>query len=82
MAPSPPSVFGRLWRRWTVIAHRIGDAQARLLLSIFYFAVLAPFALGLRLLSDPLQLRRARAPRWLPRPRSEDEPSAQARRQS
>jgi hypothetical protein len=59
VAPFPPSVIGRLWRRWTVIAHRIGDAHARLFLSIFYFAVLAPFALELRLLSDPLRLRRA-----------------------
>ena len=75
-------VLSRIWRRWTVIAHRIGEVQARLLLSVFYFVIVAPFALGLRLLSDPLRLGRAVPPRWLPRPRSEHEPLARARRQS
>lgn len=75
-------IFARIWHRWTIIAHRIGDFQARLLLSTFYFVVVAPFALGLRLCSDPLRLARGLSPRWTPRVRSEGEPLARALRQS
>jgi hypothetical protein len=57
-----------LWTGWTRIAHRIGDAQARVLLTIVYFVVIGPFALPYRLLADPLR----RAPEgpsfWMPRP--------------
>jgi hypothetical protein len=46
-----------IWARWKVIAHKVATFQARILLSAFYFAVLVPFAVGLRLASDPLRLR-------------------------
>jgi hypothetical protein len=82
-ATGPPAGFwGRAWRRWVVIAHRLGDAQARVLLSAFYFVILAPFALGLRLFSDPLRLVSRHGSRWLPRPKDEGDPAARARRQS
>jgi hypothetical protein len=81
-AGPPAGVLARAWRRWVVIAHRIGDVQTRLLLSAFYFVILAPFALGLRLFSDPLRLVSTHGPRWLPRPKAEDDPVARSRRQS
>ena len=34
-----------VWRWWTRVARRIGDVQARILLSIFYYVILGPFAL-------------------------------------
>jgi len=40
------SVFRRLWEGWKRVGKRVADVQSRLLLSIFYFAVLAPFALA------------------------------------
>jgi hypothetical protein len=52
---------------WKVAAHKIGDFQARLLLNIFYFLVLTPFALGVKMFSDPLRIRRQNLARWLPR---------------
>lgn len=61
-----------LWERWKVLAHKIGHFQTRLLLLVFYYVVATPFALGLKLLSDPLRLS-ASAGEWTPRrPRSGD----------
>ena len=48
------------------MARRIGDVQARILLSFFYFVILAPFALVLRR-SDPLAIRPGAPRGWRPR---------------
>ena len=69
-----------LWERWKVIAHVIGDFQARVLLSIMYLVVIGPFAIVARLVSDPLRLRQA-APTWLPHPDSGGDAITIARRQ-
>jgi hypothetical protein len=59
----------RLWQRWTPIAHAIGNFQARVLLTIFYLAIAAPFALAVKLLADPLTLKSpAGASYWVTRP--------------
>lgn len=49
--------FIRLWNGWKELAHYIGDFQARLLLTFFYFTVALPFGLIGRYLIDPLKLR-------------------------
>ena len=51
----------RLWKR---VGQAIGDFIARIILSIFYFTVFTPFALGVRLLSDPLGIRAHGNPGW------------------
>lgn len=67
------------WDRWTVIAHVIGNVQARVLLTLFYFTVVPPFAVIVKLAKDPLGLRPPRgAGFWIPR--SAVDPAA-ARRQ-
>jgi hypothetical protein len=48
--------FKAAWAKRKTIAHKIGDFQSQLLLSIFYFVVLGPFALSARIFSDPLKL--------------------------
>ena len=50
--------FTRLWRGWQELARHIGDFQARLLLTVFYFTVFVPFGLITRLFLDPLHVRR------------------------
>jgi hypothetical protein len=62
------TVAGILWQRWLSLAHRIGEFQARLLLTLFYFVIVSPFALWVRIMRDPLALRRSGGPRWLARP--------------
>ena len=70
----------RVWARWKVIAHIIGNFQARVLLSVFYFIVVPPFALIVKV-KDPLGLRRRdRATGWSERPAA-DVSSESARRQ-
>ena len=60
------------WGRWKVIAHLIGNFQAWLLLSLLYFVLIPPFGLLVRVLVDPLQLRRyPRESFWLATPHKE-----------
>lgn len=53
-----------LWRGWLFVARKIGYVQSMLVMSVMYFVAIAPFALGIRLFSDPLRLRGA--PSWHP----------------
>ena len=70
----------RAWRVWRHVARRMGDAQARIFLTAFYFGVLAPFALVLRWRSDPLAIKKDAPRGW--RARGEESgPAANAARQ-
>jgi len=46
----------RLWQWWKRFAERVGNIQARLLLTALYFLVVSPVAILLKLLADPLAL--------------------------
>ena len=35
----------KIWEGWKKIAHKIGNFQARIILLVFYFIILAPFSL-------------------------------------
>jgi hypothetical protein len=48
----------RWWEGWKAFAAEMGNYQGRLLLALFYFVVVTPFGIAVRLFSDPLQLRR------------------------
>lgn len=52
------------WKRWEIIGKAYGDFQARAFAVLFYFTLFVPFALVVRLLSDPLSLRKPPL-RWL-----------------
>ncbi|MFQ5899667.1 MAG: hypothetical protein ACE5JN_15665 [Candidatus Methylomirabilia bacterium] len=71
-----------LWGWWRRGARRIGDIQARLLLTLFYFVVFGPFALAVRWRSDPLAIK-AGAPRgWRLKEEGKGTPMEGALRQS
>ena len=59
-------VARRAWNRWKIIGEAYGDFQARLFAVLFYFTIFAPFALAVRLFSDPLLIRKPPT-RWLDR---------------
>jgi hypothetical protein len=61
----------RLWEGWKKIAHKIGNFQARVLLTVFYAVLVLPFGLAARLFSDPLRIKK-RPTEWLDHP---DEPT-------
>jgi hypothetical protein len=53
------------WEQWKIIAHKIGVFQSKVILNIFYFLIIFPFGLGVRLFSDPLRLRRQNGSNWI-----------------
>ncbi len=59
-------MWKRLWEAWKRLAHRIGNFQARVLLTILYAVLVLPFGVVVRLLADPLRIRR-RPAEWLDR---------------
>ena len=66
-APLPPGApfYKHLWRGWQRVARAIGRLLSRVITTLVYFVAVTPFALGSRLFSDPLELRR-RPVRWTP----------------
>jgi hypothetical protein len=71
----------RAWTAWKRIAHRIGHVQARILLTLFYFVILAPFAVALRLFADPLAIKPGTPRGWRDRPESPADALAAAAQQ-
>jgi len=73
--------LARAWEQWKTVEHSIGNFQARLLLTLFYFIILGPFAMIVRWCDDPLSLK-ARTPReWCPKTTSESSSMEQAPKQ-
>jgi hypothetical protein len=55
------------WHGWKLFGHLLGNLLARVVLTIFYFTVFVPFALGVKLFSDPLHIKSSPAELWRPR---------------
>lgn len=64
------STLKRLWQAWKKIAHKIGNFQARVLLTIFYGVLVLPFGVAARMFSDALRIKKLPT-QWLDHP---DEP--------
>lgn len=69
-----------MWESWKRIGRKIGDAQARVLLTAFYFLVLGPFAWIVQWTSDPLAISVGSPRGWWMR-REHGTPAARASRQ-
>jgi len=79
--PQQEHILRRLWEGWKRFGRRLGDFQARVLLTLFYFSAIMPFAILVRCATDPLSLK-SRTPRgWRPRPVAPGGPLERARRQ-
>ena len=61
------SLYQRAWQAWKDLAHKIGNFQARVILSIFYAVLVLPFGLAARLFSDPLRIKK-KPEQWLDHP--------------
>ena len=75
------NVVRRLWEWWKGVGKKIGDFQARFLLTVFYFIFFSPFALAVRCFSDPLAIKSRAAPGWRPRTDGELSPMTRATKQ-
>ena len=49
----------RAWAAWKQLAHKIGNFQARVLLTVLYAVLILPFGVVVRCFSDPLRLKRS-----------------------
>jgi hypothetical protein len=61
------SLYKRAWQWWKDLAHKIGNFQARVILSIFYGVLVMPFGLAARWFSDPLRIKKL-PDQWLDHP--------------
>jgi hypothetical protein len=71
----------RFWEKWKAFGQFMGDLLARVVLSLFYFTVLVPFAIGIRLTRDQLGLKSVPRRHWVQREAMADSLEA-ARKQS
>jgi hypothetical protein len=78
---SHPTLLRSVWEGWKKVARKIANVQARVLLFLFYFVILAPFALLARWTGDPLALKPGAPRGWRPRDDREAVASEQSRRQ-
>lgn len=69
------------WSKWRAVSKKVGDVQARVILTIFYFTFAAPFGLIRTHFNDPLEVKkRSRPLAWHSR-RTRDLTLDDARRQ-
>jgi hypothetical protein len=71
----------KLWERWKHVARKIGDFQARALMTIFYFLILGPIAMATCWRIDPLAIKPRTTRGWGDREEREGGPMEHARRQ-
>lgn len=59
--------YKRIWEWWKPVAHKIGNFQARIILTVFYFTLFAPFALIVKYATDPLRIKPKTPKGWIER---------------
>ncbi|HHB90213.1 MAG TPA: hypothetical protein ENK60_02770 [Anaerolineae bacterium] len=47
-----------LWREWLRVSKHIGSFNARALITLIYFTLLAPFGMPMRFLADPMGVKK------------------------
>ena len=57
----------RLWSGWQRFGRWMGDQVARVFLTVFYFTLMLPYGLLVRLSQDPLDLRKETVVNWTAR---------------
>lgn len=72
------TIWQKIWEGWKRIGGFIGDFIGRLILTIFYFTLVLPFGLLMRMFRDPLSIRRTGPPSW--HVRDEDDATVEAAR--
>jgi len=58
----------KLWQIWNNFSKRMGNFQSRIILSLFFFIFVSPFAIAVKIFSDPLNIRhKTTKSHWLTR---------------
>ncbi|TDJ08049.1 MAG: hypothetical protein E2O67_01620 [Deltaproteobacteria bacterium] len=75
-------VYKRIWEWWKPVAQKIGNFQARVILTVFYFTMFMPFAILVKLFTDPLRIKPKTKKGWIERKDEQvDDLLARARKQ-
>ena len=75
------NLFKKFWEKWKIFGHKVGNFQARLILSVFYFVLVCPFAAVVRFFSKPLRLKISHSSNWFPHEGGGEDIMSRARRQ-
>ncbi len=70
-----------LWSRWKILALAVGTFQSRMLLSLFYFLVIPPFAAIIKIFADPLGLKKSHPAKWHPKEARQEDFFQESKRQ-
>lgn len=70
----------RLWNSWKRLAQKIGNFQARVLLTLIYGVLVLPLGLAVRWFGDPLRIKQQQE-NWMPHSKEETAELDWARRQ-
>ena len=69
--------FSTIWKYWKKFGEFLGNVIGRVFLMLFYFTIVLPFGLIMRLFGDPLDIRDKKSiPTW--RERTSPEPTIEA----
>ena len=64
----PINPIKKLWQSWKDYSKRMGNFQSRIILSLFFFIFVSPFALAVKMFSDPLKIKNhSSKSHWLPK---------------
>ena len=62
------NLLKKLLQNWKNFSERIGNFQSRIILSFFFFILVSPFALVVRIFSDPLRIKHlSDKSHWIPK---------------
>jgi hypothetical protein len=79
---TPAGFWRRAWEGWKHVAKKIGNFQARVILMILYFVVLAPLGFAFHWAVDPLGIKpNTTHAGWRSRPDDESSPMERAQQQ-
>ena len=67
------NILRRIWEWWKPVGQAIGDFIGRVVLSLFYFTIFAPFGLGVRWFGNQLDMEVGLGSSW--RDRTAPEPT-------
>jgi hypothetical protein len=68
MTNSDDNFFKRVWKAWIRFGMWIGEIMSWVWMPLFYFVIVMPIALGMKLFKDPLQVRLSRkSSYWSPK---------------
>lgn len=57
-------VINNFWETWKRFGRFMGNIVSRVVFTLLYFTLFAPFGIGARLFTDPLQIKQERESSW------------------